>query len=137
MFAVVETSGTQPGRRRCGKLRSFFSCAIAPKTFLREVPLTLREQLCPVWQTLMCRMRIPHRKATPYNATCGQLGPVGSSHRINGWTRVALAGGISSRLKDDLDRTTITESVCSCLLGHRVFVFIRCGTLLDCYAVEI
>ena len=33
--------GIRLGRRRGGKLRSFFSHAIAPKTFLREVPLTL------------------------------------------------------------------------------------------------
>jgi hypothetical protein len=29
------------GCRRCGKLQSFFSEAIAPKTFLRMVPLTI------------------------------------------------------------------------------------------------
>jgi hypothetical protein len=29
------------GCRRRGKLQSFFSKAIAPKTFLREVPLTI------------------------------------------------------------------------------------------------
>jgi len=51
------------GRRRSGKLRSFFSCAIAPNTFLREVPLTLSVRGSAwSWQTLIYLVRIPHRK---------------------------------------------------------------------------
>jgi len=39
--------GVRLGCRRFGKLRSFFSFAIAPNTFLRKTPLTIiREQLC-------------------------------------------------------------------------------------------
>jgi hypothetical protein len=39
--------GVRLGCRRYGKLRSFFSFAIAPNTFLRKTPLTInREQLC-------------------------------------------------------------------------------------------
>jgi hypothetical protein len=39
--------GVRLGCRRYGKLRSFFSLAIAPNTFLRKTPLTInREQLC-------------------------------------------------------------------------------------------
>jgi hypothetical protein len=46
-------------------LQSFFSEAIAPNTFLREVPLTsIREQLCLVgsWQTRIYLVRIPRRR---------------------------------------------------------------------------
>ena len=37
----------QSGRRRSGKLRSFFSNAIAPETFLRKSPPALRRVALP------------------------------------------------------------------------------------------
>lgn len=131
---MVDTAVSQFGCRRCGKLRSFFSCAIAPKTFLRELPLTLHERLCSLWQTLMCRMRIPRRKATPYNATCGGLVPAGSSHCINGWTRVGSCGRDLTSPYDDADRTTITDSRFvvspSSLVGYiRIDIFGLCSII--------
>jgi retron-type reverse transcriptase len=45
------------------KLQSFFSMAIAPNTFLREVPLTLSVRGSAwSWQMLIYLVRIPHRK---------------------------------------------------------------------------
>jgi hypothetical protein len=55
--------GIRLGCRRCGKLQSFFSDAIAPNTFLREVPLTLAVSSSAVQrQTRIYLVRIPHRK---------------------------------------------------------------------------
>lgn len=51
------------GYRRSGKLQSFFSIAIAPNTFLRELLLTLSVSSSAwLWQTLIYLLRIPHRK---------------------------------------------------------------------------
>ena len=54
------------GHRRCGKLRSFLSIAIAPDTFLRGVSLTVSASNS-AWlrQTLIYLVQIPRRKATP------------------------------------------------------------------------
>ena len=49
--------------RRCGKLRSFLSSAIAPDTFLREVPLAVVVSSSAWWlQTRIYLVRIPRRK---------------------------------------------------------------------------
>jgi len=87
------------GCRRGGKLRSFFSRAIAPNTFLREVPLT-----GPVggsagsWQMLIYLLRIPLRTATPFRVTCDRLRPLYASQSPHPGSRLELArtGGISS-----------------------------------------
>ena len=51
------------GHRRGGKLRSFLSSAIAPNTFLREVPLRVSVRgSARSWQTLIYLVRIPLRK---------------------------------------------------------------------------
>jgi hypothetical protein len=51
------------GCRRYGKLQSFLSDAIAPKPFLREVPLTSSMSSSAVKrQTRIYQVRIPHRK---------------------------------------------------------------------------
>ena len=51
------------GRRRGGKLRSFFASAIAPETFLRKVPLTFTvSDSAWSWQMLIYLVRIPRCK---------------------------------------------------------------------------
>ena len=55
----------QLGCRRHGKLQSFFSKAIAPKTFLREAPLTIAVSSSAwslSWQMRIYLVRIPRRK---------------------------------------------------------------------------
>ena len=60
---VIRSAGFRLGRRRSGKLRSFFSGAIAPEPFLRESPLTLSVRgSALLWQTLIYLVRIPRRK---------------------------------------------------------------------------
>ena len=63
------------GCRRHGKLQSFFSKAIAPNTFLRQVRLTIsREQLCLVIRHGRCVFiwcEFLAVRATPYRASCG------------------------------------------------------------------
>jgi hypothetical protein len=55
--------GIHRGCRRCGKLQSFFADAIAPNTFLREVPLTRAVSSSAVQRQMQIYlMRIPRRK---------------------------------------------------------------------------
>ena len=60
----VDTSDrVQLSCRRCGKLRSFLSSAIAPNTFLRQAPLTVVVSSSAWWlQMRRYLVRIPHRK---------------------------------------------------------------------------
>jgi len=67
------------GRRRGGKLRSFFSKAIAPKTFLRKAPLSFTVSGSAWWCEFLTV------RGTPYNLNV----PVGLSRRIYDVTRVA------------------------------------------------
>jgi hypothetical protein len=67
------------GCRRYGKLRSFFSDAIAPNTFLLEVPLTTnREQLCQArclqMRFIWCEFLTV--RATPYTASCSRASTI-------------------------------------------------------------
>ena len=99
------------GRRRCGKLRSFLSIAIAPNTFLREVPLTVSVSSSAwLWQMLIYLVRIPRRKATPINATCWPTETVVLAQSPHQRTHLELAhtGGISIR-RGGSDRTTASN----------------------------
>ena len=78
------------GHRRGGKLRSFFSCAIAPNTFLRELPLTLSVSSSAwSWQMLIYLVRIPRRRGHS-NQSIVRFNAVGN--RIHGGARVGLYG---------------------------------------------
>ena len=73
--------------------------AIAPDTFLREVPLTLSASGSAwSWQMLICLLRIPLRTATPITASCDRLRPLHASQSPHLRSRLELArtGGISS-----------------------------------------
>jgi hypothetical protein len=98
--------------RRCGKLRSFLSSAIAPDTFLREVPLAVVvSSSAEALQTRIYLVRIPRRKATPFNATCWLASAnVCSCHRIYGHIRVGSNGRDLELPVGNSDRTTFAES---------------------------
>src|SRR5271166_1823780 len=97
------------GCRRRGKLRSFFSEAIAPNTFLREVPFTLaREQLCRVsWQMRIYLVRIPHRKGhSIQSVVLPALTVSGRDCCIHGLIRVGPNGRDLKLPQGNSDRTT-------------------------------
>ena len=74
-------------------------CAIAPNTFLREVPLTVSASGSAwSWQMLIYLLRIPLRTATPFTATYDRLRPLHASQSPHPRSRLELArtGGISS-----------------------------------------
>ena len=62
LWVAVTFSESRFGCRRCGKLQSFFANAIAPKTFLREVPLTTMASSSAGGRRGLILVRIPHRK---------------------------------------------------------------------------
>ena len=107
----VDTSDwVQLSCRRCGKLRSFLSCAIAPDTFLREVPLAVVvSSSAEVLQTRIYLVRIPRRKGHSIQrrrAVGSSCAPVTTSTVA---FELAQSGGISIR-RDGPDRTTLAES---------------------------
>ncbi len=83
------------GCRRYGKLRSFFSSAIAPNTFLREVPLTGSvSSSARFWQMLiyLSANSSPFGPLQPTRRADWLRPRLGSSHRIYGLFRVGPSG---------------------------------------------
>ena len=83
---------------RCGKLQSFFSEAIAPNTFLREVPLTIVVSSSAAWRQMRIYLvRIPRRKSHSIQSIV-RPGLVISRRSAASTARLELAqtGGISS-----------------------------------------
>ena len=86
-------------------------CAIAPNTFLREVPPpVLREQLCLVVADADVSGANSSRKGHS-NQSFVQLTELGSATASTVETELAQTGGISTRL-GGLDRTTWTDLGC-------------------------
>ena len=95
-------------------------CAIAPNTFLREVPLTgFREQLCLVVTDADVSGANSSREGHS-NQCVVQFTELGSVTASTVENELAQTGGISTRL-GGLDRTTWTD---------------RCGLLFSCVAVS-
>jgi hypothetical protein len=84
--------------RRHGKLQSFFSKAIAPKTFLREVPLTIAVSSSAwLWQMRIYLVRIPRRKGHSIQRVVQPgLDHFGPSAASTVTFELAQTGGISS-----------------------------------------
>jgi hypothetical protein len=93
------------GRRCSGKLRSFFSMAIAPESFLREVPRTgFREQLRLVVADADVSGANSSRRGHS-NQCVVQLTEQGSATASKDDIELAQTGGISIR-RSGSDRTT-------------------------------
>ena len=106
----VDTSDwVQLSCRRCGKLRSFLSSAIAPDTFLREVPLAVVvSSSAEALQTRTYLVRIPRRKGHSIQrrrAVGSSCAPVTTSTVA---FELAQTGGISIR-RGGPDRTTFAD----------------------------
>ena len=86
-----------------------FHCDCSQHIPSRGADHAKHEQLCPGWQTRICLVRIPHRRATPSNASC-ELAWIASSRHIHGPPRVGPYGRDLELPAGNSDRTTADES---------------------------
>ncbi len=93
---------------RYGKLPSFFASAIAPNTFLREVPLTTTVSGSPClrfWQMRVYLVRIPHRQGHSIQREVLLASTIAGPGRLHGPTRVGPNGRDLKLRHGNSDRT--------------------------------
>ena len=129
VLSVDTSDRVQPSCRRCGKLRSFLSSAIAPNTFLRQPPLTVVVSSSAWWlQMRRYLVRIPRREGhSNHRAVRSARAGLQSPHLRMHSSWPDREGSRSAERGSD--RTTLAESwLRSCLLVGSFLEFIEASS---------